>query len=75
MWFPALATADGEKSVFLDLGPDSGPLTMYMSRFRHECKKAGKKLMVWTVNDPAQMMEVSQPARTRASLGALRRVL
>jgi len=38
MWFPALATADGEK-------------------FRNECKKAGKKLMVWTVNDPAQMME------------------
>jgi hypothetical protein len=31
--------------------------------------------MVWTVNDPAQMMEVSQPACTRASLGALRRVI
>jgi glycerophosphoryl diester phosphodiesterase len=38
MWFPGLATADGEK-------------------FRRECKKAGKKLMVWTVNDPYQMME------------------
>ncbi|KAI0268169.1 PLC-like phosphodiesterase [Gloeopeniophorella convolvens] len=38
MWFPGLATADGEK-------------------FRRECKKAGKQLMVWTVNDPSQMME------------------
>ncbi|KAF8272083.1 PLC-like phosphodiesterase [Lactarius quietus] len=38
MWFPGLATADGEK-------------------FRLECKKAGKKLMVWTVNDPYHMME------------------
>jgi len=38
MWFPGLATADGEK-------------------FRRECKNAGKKLMVWTVNDPSQMME------------------
>jgi len=38
MWFPGLATADGEK-------------------FRCECKKAGKQLMVWTVNEPAQMME------------------
>jgi len=26
-------------------------------RFRHECKKSGKKLMVWTVNNPAEMME------------------
>jgi len=38
MWFPGLATADGE-------------------RFRQECKKAGKQLMVWTVNNPAEMME------------------
>ncbi|KAI0254796.1 PLC-like phosphodiesterase [Lactifluus subvellereus] len=38
IWFPGLATADGEK-------------------FRHECKKAGKKLMVWIVNDRYQMME------------------
>ena len=28
-------------------------------RFRRECKAAGKKLMVWTVNDRRQMMEVS----------------
>jgi len=41
MWFPGLATVDGEK-------------------FRRECKKAGKKLMVWTVNDPAQMMEAAR---------------
>ncbi|KAF9448994.1 PLC-like phosphodiesterase [Macrolepiota fuliginosa MF-IS2] len=27
-------------------------------RFREECKKAGKYLMVWTVNDPARMVEV-----------------
>jgi len=26
-------------------------------RFRQECKKAGKQLMVWTVNNPAEMME------------------
>ena len=28
-----------------------------MFRFRAECKAAGKQIMVWTVNDPAQMME------------------
>jgi len=38
MWFPGLATVDGEK-------------------FRRECKKAGKQLMVWTVNNPVEMME------------------
>jgi hypothetical protein len=27
-------------------------------RFRRECKRAGKQLMVWTVNNPAEMMEV-----------------
>ena len=27
-------------------------------RFRQECKAAGKKLMVWTVNKPEHMMEV-----------------
>lgn len=26
-------------------------------KFRRECKKAGKQLMVWTVNNPAEMME------------------
>ncbi|KAJ3503150.1 hypothetical protein NLJ89_g8560 [Agrocybe chaxingu] len=26
-------------------------------RFRQECKVAGKKLLVWTVNEPAHMME------------------
>ncbi|KAI0331318.1 PLC-like phosphodiesterase [Cubamyces sp. BRFM 1775] len=25
--------------------------------FREECKKAGKKVMAWTVNEPAEMME------------------
>lgn len=28
------------------------------ARFRADCKAAGKKIMVWTVNDPRQMMEV-----------------
>lgn len=28
-------------------------------RFRNECKAAGKKIMVWTVNEPEHMMEVS----------------
>lgn len=28
------------------------------ARFRSDCKAAGKKIMVWTVNDPKQMMEV-----------------
>lgn len=28
-----------------------------MRRFRKECKAAGKELMVWTVNDPACMVE------------------
>jgi len=31
--------------------------TMDGQRFRAECKAAGKQVMVWTVNDPAQMME------------------
>jgi len=34
-----------------------GLVTADGEKFRHECKKAGKKLMVWTVNDPAEMME------------------
>jgi phosphatidylglycerol phospholipase C len=28
-------------------------------RFRNECRKAGKKVMVWTVNKREEMMEVS----------------
>ena len=34
-------------------------------KFRKECKAAGKQLMVWTVNDPAQMMEVRKRSTTR----------
>ncbi|TBU33039.1 PLC-like phosphodiesterase [Dichomitus squalens] len=30
------------------------------ARFREECKQAGKKVAVWTVNDPAQMLEAVQ---------------
>jgi hypothetical protein len=37
------------------------------ARFRLECKKAGKKLMVWTVNDPYQMMEVSMFDKNEAT--------
>ncbi|KAL0576169.1 hypothetical protein V5O48_005810 [Marasmius crinis-equi] len=29
-------------------------------RFRKDCKAAGKKLMIWTVNEPQQMMEVAR---------------
>jgi len=29
-------------------------------RFREECKNAGKSLMVWTVNEPAHMMEAAR---------------
>lgn len=32
--------------------------SVYVFRFREECKSAGKNLMVWTVNEPAHMMEV-----------------
>ena len=27
-------------------------------KFRKECQEAGKSLLVWTVNEPRQMMEV-----------------
>ena len=30
---------------------------LFVARFRQECKAAGKQIMVWTVNDPACMME------------------
>lgn len=30
-----------------------------LSRFLKECKAAGKTTMVWTVNDPLEMAEVS----------------
>jgi hypothetical protein len=41
MWFPALATADGEKSVFLDLGAGGGPLTI-MSDSDMNAKRPGR---------------------------------
>ena len=31
---------------------------MPFSSFRQECRAAGKKLMIWTVNEPEYMMEV-----------------
>jgi glycerophosphoryl diester phosphodiesterase len=56
--FPTLATMDGQRwviSVFvMPLGVD---VSLGWKRFRAECKAAGKQVMVWTVNDPAQMME------------------
>ncbi|KAG7097464.1 hypothetical protein E1B28_004808 [Marasmius oreades] len=47
---------------------DCGTMSMSFSsmagkdgeRFRKDCRAAGKKLMVWTVNEPHQMMEVSR---------------
>ena len=30
----------------------------YCCRFREECKRAGKKLIVWTLNRPEEMIEV-----------------
>ncbi|KAL0070193.1 hypothetical protein AAF712_002683 [Marasmius tenuissimus] len=47
---------------------DCGTMSMSFSsmagkdgeRFRKECRAAGKKLMIWTVNEPQQMMEVSR---------------
>ncbi|KAF5387680.1 hypothetical protein D9615_000752 [Tricholomella constricta] len=36
-------------------------------RFRMECKAAGKKLMVWTVNKPDHMMEARLSSRFRPS--------
>jgi len=34
--------------------------TMSGERFRKDCKAAGKKVMVWTVNDPLQMVEAAR---------------
>ena len=56
MWFASLATADGEAYVLLYLTHSSISHTHTYS-FRKECQAANKKLMVWTVNDPACMME------------------
>ncbi|KAK1220713.1 hypothetical protein PQX77_016539 [Marasmius sp. AFHP31] len=56
---------DMAKKFFWD---DCGTMSMSFSsmagkdgeRFRKECRAAGKKLMIWTVNEPQQMMEVSR---------------
>ncbi|KAF5321274.1 hypothetical protein D9619_000550 [Psilocybe cf. subviscida] len=34
--------------------------TLDGARFRKECKAAGKKVMVWTVNEPIEMMEAAR---------------
>lgn len=39
--------------------------------FRKECQAAGKKLMVWTVNDPECMMEVCAWRFSRSSASLL----
>lgn len=49
-WRKVGAGNDSQRKLFAD---------DVSARFRLECKKAGKRLMVWTVNDPYQMMEVS----------------
>ena len=56
MWFGSLTTADGERYVSF-VHTYVFKLTIASNRFRNECKAAGKSLMVWTVNDPACMME------------------
>ncbi|KAF9266177.1 PLC-like phosphodiesterase [Marasmius fiardii PR-910] len=56
---------DLAKRYFWD---DCGTMSMSFSsmagkdgeRFRKDCRAAGKRLMVWTVNEPHQMMEVSR---------------
>ena len=55
--FSALTTADGQKYVYQLVWLLVLDYVLYY-RFRAECKSSGKKLMVWTVNDPDHMMEV-----------------
>ena len=55
--FSGLTTVDGEKYVFPTRLVAVREI-MCSRRFRAECKTSGKSLMVWTVNDPDQMMEV-----------------
>jgi phosphatidylglycerol phospholipase C len=59
--FGALAAYDGQRYAFccddrLEIWCDV--LFLFLVRFREECKNAGKSLMVWTVNEPAPMLEV-----------------
>lgn len=54
--FASLTTADGQKFVSRLL--PRMHIHWFLSRFRQECKVAGKNIMVWTVNEPAHMMEV-----------------
>lgn len=57
MLYPSLETSDGQR-----YGPfafkDADDTQLCGFRFIQECKSAGKKLMVWTVNEPVQMLEV-----------------
>ena len=39
-----------------------------LCRFIADCKNAGKKVMVWTVNEPEQMIEVSMVTNMKASV-------
>jgi hypothetical protein len=63
MAFATLTTADGQRLLIHSF--QSIPMDAYLFlafsvffRFREECKAAGKSIMVWTVNEPAHMMEV-----------------
>jgi hypothetical protein len=61
MSFASVATYAGERYAFC-----SEPVRLFFmcliscsaQRFRNDCKKAGKELMVWTVNEVEHMMEV-----------------
>jgi len=57
MSFASLATAAGER--YAELGILSTCLiSCSAQRFRNSCEKAGKGIMVWTVNEVEHMMEV-----------------
>jgi len=60
VWFAALASAEGQKYVSLRCLSEQSLLWF---RFREDCLSAGKYLLVWTVNDPAYMMEVRMRMR------------
>ncbi len=65
MSFGALTTADGQKCVVYTLRARLCCADAFSCRFRAECKKQGKNLMVWTVNQPDHMMEVRLCAHGR----------
>ena len=45
------------------------------ARFREECKRAGKKVAVWTVNEREQMLEVRWPPPSRGFSHSFRELI